>query len=196
MWSEGVHTRRNVAITLWLIGFIALVVATVMVIMHPAPWSFDLQTTITLQHLQLPFWVSSALSWPSIMGDPYPFTAILTTWLVVLSLIGVVVRLRGGSPMRWFVTAIFIFFGTILMVVIDFITGTLVARPRPSSPLIHVYMPITIVPSFPSGHAATNVVYYEFLLYVSFTKPVNQWRYRWILIPFQVYAALNILLIG
>ena len=196
MEQRSVSTRRNVAITLWLLGFIAIVGATVMVIMHPAPWPFDLQTTITLQHLQLPSWLSSALSWPSIMGDPYPFTAILTAWLVVLSLIGVVVWLRGRSPMRWFVTAIFIFFGTILMVAIDFITGTLVARPRPSSPLIHVYMPITIVPSFPSGHVATNVFYYGFLLYLSFTKPISQWRYRWILIPFQVYAALNILLIG
>jgi len=48
--GRSTQTRRNVAITLWLIGFIALVVATVMVIFHPAPWPFDLQTTITLQH--------------------------------------------------------------------------------------------------------------------------------------------------
>src|SRR5438876_5930078 len=88
--ERSAKTRRTVAIALWLIGFIVLVAASVIVRSHPAPWPFDLQTTITLQHLQLPSWVSSALSWPSIMGDPYPFTAILTTWLVVLSLIGVV----------------------------------------------------------------------------------------------------------
>jgi hypothetical protein len=41
---------------------------------------------------------------------------------------------------------LYLFFGTILMVAIDFISGTLVAHPRPSSPLIHVYMTIIIVP--------------------------------------------------
>ena len=70
-----------------------------------------------------------------------------------------------------------------------------VARPRPSSPLIHVYMPEPI-PSFPSGHVEYAVVYYGFLLYLSLTKPVSQWRYRWVLIPLQIYAVLNILLIG
>src|SRR6266516_5591962 len=69
---RGAHTRRNVAITLWIIGFIALVVATVMVIMHPAPWPFDLQTTITLQHLQLPSWLSAPIVWVSVEGQP-PF---------------------------------------------------------------------------------------------------------------------------
>ena len=43
-----VSTGRNGAITLWLIGFIALVGASVIVRFHPAPWPFDLQTTISL----------------------------------------------------------------------------------------------------------------------------------------------------
>ncbi len=76
------------------------------------------------------------------------------------------------------------------------IIGYLVARPRPTSPPIHVYMPEGGIPSFPSGHVENDVVYYGFLLYLSFTKPVSEWRYRWILIPFQIYAALNILFIG
>ena len=40
------------------------------------------------------------------------------------------------------------------------------------------------------------MVYYGFLLYLSFTKPVREWRYHWVLIPLQVFAALNILLMG
>jgi membrane-associated phospholipid phosphatase len=40
------------------------------------------------------------------------------------------------------------------------------------------------------------VLFYGFLLYLSFTRPVRTWRYRWVLIPLQVFAALNILLIG
>jgi membrane protein len=78
---------------------------------------------------------------------------------------------------------------------LNFIIGFLVARPRPTSPPIHVLMPET-VPSFPSGHVENDVVYYGFLLYLSFSKPVSQWRYRWLLIPFQLYFALNILFIG
>ena len=76
------------------------------------------------------------------------------------------------------------------------IFATIAARPRPSSPLMHVFMPEPGIPSFPSGHVENDVVYYGFLLYLSLSKPVSRWRYRWLLIPFQLYAALNILLIG
>ena len=192
---RSAQTRRNGAITLWIIGFIALVGAAVMVRLHPAPWPFDLQTTITLQHLQLPSWVSTSIGWISIVDNVYPQVISPTAWFVVLSLIGVVVWRRGGSPISWFVTAIFLWLGTFVMWILFFLIDFLVARPRPSSPLIHVFLPAPI-PSFPSGHVVFAVVYYGFLLYLSLTKPVSQWRYRWILIPFQVYAALNILLIG
>src|SRR5437763_12270447 len=42
---RSTHTRRNAAIILWLIGFMALVGASVTVSFHPAPWPLDLQTT-------------------------------------------------------------------------------------------------------------------------------------------------------
>lgn len=40
------------------------------------------------------------------------------------------------------------------------------------------------------------MLFYGFLLYLSFTTPVRTWRYRRMLIPLQVFAALNILLMG
>ena len=55
--QRNAQIRRDVAIALWLIGLIALLVVAVIVRFHPAPWQFDLQTTITVQHLQLPSWV-------------------------------------------------------------------------------------------------------------------------------------------
>ena len=113
----------------------------------------------------------------------------------MLSLIGVVARFMGKGSIPWFVAAIFIWLGTIFMWTIFFLIDFIVARPRPSSSLIHVYIPEPI-PTFPSGHVVYAIVYYGFLLYLSLTKPVSQWRFRWILMPFQVYAALNILLIG
>ncbi len=193
--GRSARTRRNVAITLWLIGFIALVGASVIVYFHPAPWLIDLQTTITLQHLQLPSWMITSIGWPTMVNDPIPSVSSITIWFVVLLLIGVVAWLRGRSPIPWFVTAIFIWLGTILMWTLFFLIDFIVARPRPSSPLIHVFIPEPI-PTFPSGHVIYAVVYYGFLLYLSLTKPVSQWRYRWLLIPFQLFAVLNILLIG
>jgi membrane-associated phospholipid phosphatase len=192
---RSAQNRRTVAITLWIIGFIALVVATVMVIMHPAPWPFDLQTTITVQHLQLPSWVSTPIVWVSVVGQPpIPYFYIPASFVLLL-LIGVIVRLSGGSSMPWFVAAIFLFVGTIVQF---FLWGTyslLVGRPRPSSPLVHVYMPEPW-PTFPSGHAVHAVVFYGFILYLTLSKPVSQWRYRWLLIPLQLYAVLNILLVA
>jgi membrane-associated phospholipid phosphatase len=114
---------------------------------------------------------------------------------VGLSLIGVIAWRRGRSPIPWFVTAIFVSLVPGIMNALDGLIALIVARPRPSPRLIHVYMPVP-VHSFPSGHVENDVVYYGFLLYLSLSKPVSQWRYRWLLIPFQVYAALNILLIG
>jgi len=192
---RSTRTRPTVAIALWLIGFIVLVAASVIVSSHPAPWPFDLQTTITVQHLPLPSWVSTPIVWVSVVGQPpIPYYYIPASF-ILLMLIGVFVWIGGGSPMPWFVTAIFLFFGEIVRFIVWFLLIVLVARPRPSSPLIHVSMPET-VPTFPSGHAMHDVVYYGFLLYVSLTKPVSQWRYRWLLIPLQLYAALNILLVG
>jgi membrane-associated phospholipid phosphatase len=194
--ARAAQTRRRARRTLWVVGLITLLAVSVIVRLHPAPWPFEVQTTTTMQQLQLWPWLSTPIVWASIVDDPIPSTASFIAWFVVLSLIGVVVWRRGGSPIPWFVTAIFISLGTVLMDGLNAIIGFLVARPRPTSPPIHVFMPEGGIPSFPSGHVENDVVYYGFLLYLSFTEPVSQWRYRWILIPFQVYAALNILFIG
>ena len=53
-----------------------------------------------------------------------------------------------------------------------------------------------MIPSYSSGHVEHSVVFYGFLLFLSFIKPVREWRYRWVLIPFQVYAVFDILTIG
>jgi membrane-associated phospholipid phosphatase len=189
-------TRQNIAITLWIIGLIALLVASVIVRFHPAPWPFEVQTTTSIQQLQLWSWLSAPIVWASIVDNVLPSLISYAVWLVGLSLIGVVAWRRGRSPIPWFVSAIFITLGAGLMAGFNAVIGYLVARPRPTSPPIHVYMPERGIPSFPSGHVENDVVYYGFLLYVSLSKPVSQWRYRWILIPFQLYAALNILFIG
>jgi len=81
---------------------------------------------------------------------------------------------------------------------INILIAALVNRPRPSSltaPIRH-HTQLIQIPSFPSGHTEHAVVFFGFLLYLSFSKPVREWRYRWLLIPLQLYAVFDILAIG
>ncbi len=184
--AHAVQARRRAAFALWVMGFMLLVVASVIVRFHPAPWPFDLQTTITLQHLQpqLPFWVSTPIVWASLVDNVLPSMISFSVSFVVLTLIGVVVWRRAGSPTPWFVTAVFISLVAGALNGVDGLIGMLVSRPRPSSQLIHVFMPVA-VHSFPSGHVENDVVFLGFMLYLSLSKPVSRWRYRWVLIPLQ-----------
>jgi len=118
-----------------------------------------------------------------IFNNPIPAAVALAIWLVGLSLF------------RRFQQAIFIACGTGMADLVDGLLSTIVGRPRPHSPLIHVYIPEPFH-SFPSGHTEHCTVYYGFLLYLSFTKPVREWRYHWFLLPLQIFAVLNILIIG
>jgi membrane-associated phospholipid phosphatase len=185
------------AFTLWVLGVIALLAAAVFIhFYHPGPWPLDLKTTETLQSLHYPPWLLAILDFPSQFNDITPAVIALILWFVGLLLVAWLFKRQGKSSMLWIVTALFLVGGTAFAdLVVNFLLVNLVRRPRPSSPLIHIYNPEP-VPSFPSGHAEHTVVYYGFLLYLSFTKPVRQWRYHWFLLPLQIFAALNILLIG
>ncbi len=175
--------RFPVGLVLWIIGFIILVAASVMVHLHPGPWPIDLQTTIFIQHLHMAVWILAFLNFISFLNDPIPSLIAMALWLVGLALF------------RRFLQGIFIAIGTALADGIDGLIGTIVGRPRPASPLIHVYVHEPFH-SFPSGHTEHDMVYYGFLLFLSFTKPVRQWRYHWLLLPLQIFAVLAIITIG
>ncbi len=179
----ALRPRNIVGLTLWIIGFVILMMASGLIHSHPGPWPFDLQTTISVQHLHPWPWVQVCITFVSLFNDPMPATIALALWLIGLSLF------------RCYQQAIFIAFGTALADGVDGLLSTLVGRPRPSSPLIHVYIPEPFH-SFPSGHTEHCVVYYGFLLYLSFTEPVRAWRYHWLFLPLQTFAVLNILLVG
>src|SRR5579859_4029555 len=70
---------------------------------------------------------------------------------------------------------------------IDGLIGDFVGRPRPSPDLIHVTSRL-VFNSFPSGHTEHDVVFYGFLLYLSFSRPVCEWRSHWVLLPSQIFA--------
>ena len=180
---SALRPRTLVGLTLWMSGFVILMMASVLIHAHPGPWPFDLQTTISVQHVHLWPWVQICIRFVSLFNDPLPATIALALWFIGLSLF------------HRFQQAIFIAFGTALADGGDGLLSTIVGRPRPSSPLIHVYIPEPFH-SFPSGHTEHCVVYYGFLLSLSFTEPVRAWRYRWLLLPLQIFAVLNILLVG
>lgn len=175
--------RRVVGIILWCIGFAILVAASVIVHGHPGPWPFELTTSHYIQHLQLWAWIVAYLTFVNAFNNGVPAAIELAIWFVVLLIL------------RQFRYAIFIAPGVAIADGLDGLLEVLVKRPRPSPHLVHVLMPEP-TPSFPSGHVEHCVVYYGFLLYLSFTKPIQQWRYSWLLIPLQIFAALTILVVG
>ncbi|GAC1389712.1 MAG: hypothetical protein NVS4B11_20700 [Ktedonobacteraceae bacterium] len=167
----------------WVLGALVLSVASVMVHLHPGPWPADLHTTVFLQHLHTWPWVSPFLNFISLLNDPIPSLIEMFIWLVALSLF------------KFFRQGIFIALGTAAADGIDGLLSTIVGRPRPQSPLIHVYIHEPFH-SFPSGHTEHDMVYYGFLLYLSMSGPVRRWHYRWVLLPFQLFAVVALLSIG
>jgi undecaprenyl-diphosphatase len=157
--------------------------ASVLVHFHPGPWPVDLQTTRWVQHLHLLSWEAFFVTFVNMFNDGLPATIEVVIAFLLLLLVR---RVR---------LALFLGAGTGIADGLDGLLSTLVGRPRPSPRLIHVSMPEPFH-SFPSGHTEHCMVVYGFLLYLSFTKPVRAWRYRWLLLPLQLLAALTILVVG
>src|SRR5215469_9428736 len=74
------HTRRTGVVTLWIIGFIMLACVSVIARSHPAPWPFEVQTTTSMQQLQLWPWLSTPIVWASIVDNPLPSLISYAAW--------------------------------------------------------------------------------------------------------------------
>jgi membrane-associated phospholipid phosphatase len=195
---EGMLKRYRVVALLWGIGLLIYVVSCFIIHAHPQPYPFDLAVTQALTPLQDVRWANTILQIPTFMNDTYTAIAMAAVLFVGLVLIGEVRRRRGKSAILWFESAIFLTVFVALSTFINIFIANLVGRPRPSSltsPIKH-HTQLILIPSFSSGHVEHSVVFYGFLLFLSFIKPVREWRYRWVLIPFQVYAVFDILTIG
>ncbi|HZO74960.1 MAG TPA: phosphatase PAP2 family protein [Ktedonobacteraceae bacterium] len=177
------HKRHILGVILWVSGLIILAIAGFLIHQHPGPWPDELQFSRTVQSIHYWPWLLSTLMFFSSLNDIPP------------SIAAVVIFVVGMALLRWFRQAIFLALTVGVGNGIDALIGDLVRRPRPSPKLIHVDTTL-IFNSFPSGHTEHDVVFYGFLLYLSFTKPVREWRYRWLLLPFQAFAMLAIFAIG
>lgn len=178
--EERHHIVRKV---LWVIGLIVLLTAAVLIKHHPGPWPGELEFSRAVQAIHYWPWLLSTLMFFSSFNDIPPSIAAMVAVVLFLLI------------MRWIKQAIFfaltVGFGNAMNILI----GDFVLRPRPSAKLIHVDTPL-LFNSFPSGHTEHDVVFYGGLLYLTFTRAVREWRYRWILIPFQLFAITAILAIG
>lgn len=188
---------RPFPLAIFVIGAIALTISAFFVHSHPRPYPIDLQTTNATQSMTLAPIVVSSIDFVSAINDPTPSLIALGAWLVGLIIIGLIARLRGKSPVKWIESAIGIIATVGIASGINYLYNLLVDRPRPGSfhehIRIHLHRPEN---SFPSGHTEHDVAYYGFLLFLSFTPPVRTWKYRWLLIPFQIYCLFDILTIG
>ncbi|MFL5655528.1 MAG: YhjD/YihY/BrkB family envelope integrity protein [Ktedonobacteraceae bacterium] len=175
--------RRSIAIALWVISLLALAVAAVLVHNHPGPWPIELAFTRTVQSLPYWSWLRPIIVFFGTFNNPTPSG-------IGFGIVFTVILLMG-----WYRQAIFLALTVGIGDGIEVLIGNYVARPRPSPALVHVDVFLKHN-SFPSGHVCHEALFYGFLLFLSFTRPVRGWRYRWALIPLQVFAALNILMIG
>ncbi len=195
---EGILKRYRVVAILWGIVLLIYVVSCFIIHAHPQPFPFDLAVTQALTPLQDVRWANTLLQIPGIMNDTLEDVIITSVLFVALLLIGEIRRRRGKSAILWFESALFLAVIVPLGTFINIFVANLVNRPRPSSltsPIKH-HTQLIMIPSYSSGHVEHSVVFYGFLLFLSFIKPVREWRYRWVLIPFQVYAVFDILTIG
>lgn len=180
---HNARARHILEAILWCIGLITLVSAGYYFHFHRGPLPGEFNISRSIQALHLPQWFFSILIFFSSLNDIPP------------SIAAVVIFVVGLAVMRWFRQAIFLALTVGVGNAIDALIGDLVGRPRPDPHLIHVTTKLTFN-SFPSGHTEHDTVFYGFLLYLSLTKPVREWRYRWILLPFQIFGLMAILLIG
>ena len=175
--------RHIVEGVLWVIGVVVLASAAYYIHGHKGPLPGEVDFSRAVQAVHYWPWFLGLLTFLSALNDIPPSIASVTIVFVFFLLI------------RWFKDALFFLLTIAVGNTINILIGDYVRRPRPSPNLIHVYTPLKFN-SFPSGHTEHDVVFYGFLLYLSFTKEVREWRYRWVLIPFQIFALVAILGIG
>ncbi|HZS79774.1 MAG TPA: phosphatase PAP2 family protein [Ktedonobacteraceae bacterium] len=194
---SGARKRHTVEAVLWVVGLIVFVIACVIMHGHPRPYPFELSLTETLQGIHFPSWLVAIFDFPSAVNQPIPSAIALAVWFFGMLIVGFVKRHRQKPAALWFLSAGFLALCVVASSAVNVGIDDLVARPRPtpSEGPIHVH-DLVPFPSFPSGHTEHDIAYYGFLLYLSFTRGVREWRYRWLLIPLQLYAVYDIFSIG
>jgi membrane-associated phospholipid phosphatase len=177
------YARLIIGGVLWILAIVLMIMLSLFAHSHFQPVPFELTTSKDVQAIPFPPVVQAIMRWFTAINDPIPDTIMVIIAVAILALI------------RKFKAAIFLALSAGIGDAADAVIGDFVQRPRPSPHLIHVDSLLKFN-SFPSGHSCHMMVFYGFLLFLSFTKPVRQWRYHWALLPLQIYAVITILIMG
>ena len=189
--SAGItHDRRRnhkprviLGSVLWVLAVIAMVALAFFAHTHRQPVPFELAFSKNVQAIGFPAWITAVFRFLTRVNDPLPDEIEVPIVLVLFLLF------------RWFWQAAFLALSVGVGNGVDALIGDVVGRPRPLPGIIHVDSKL-IFNSFPSGHSCHMMVFYGFMLYLSFTQPVRQSRYHRLVIPFQIWAIINILVVG
>lgn len=172
-----------IGIALWLLASAGMVWLSLFVHTHRQPLPVELSISKAVQASITQPWIEAFFRFLSWFNDPIPDTITVSAVLLVFVIF------------RWWRQGIFLALSVIVGNGVDALIGDYVGRPRPTSHLIHVDSRL-IFNSFPSGHSCHMMVFYGFLFFLSLTRPVSVWRYHWLVIPLQLWALLNILIVG
>ncbi len=192
--------RYRTQAVLWAIGLIVFAISCFTIHFHPTPYPIDLWAIHSAQAEQphLPGWLQFLIALPSIVNDPVPSALTLAAWVVMMLVVGLVRHLRKLPSLEWFLAAVGLAVAVMSSAAVNVLLDIIIGRPRPDPHHYHfqLHTPLVPFPTYPSGHTEHDVVYYGFLLYLSFTKPVREWKYHWLLLPLQIYAVFDIIDIG
>jgi undecaprenyl-diphosphatase len=188
--GEIVHQQSRVkrfwivvGICLWLLAVAGMIALSLFVHAHKQPLPFELTLSRDIQAWITEPWLGAFFRFLTRISDPWPDTITVIAIMIIFALC------------RWWRQGIFFALSIVVGNGVDALIGDLVVRPRPTANLIHVDSRL-IFNSFPSGHSCHMMVFYGFLLFLTFTRPVVTWRYHWLVIPLQLWSVLNICVVG
>lgn len=190
--------RYRIEAVIWSIGLLLFIISCFVIHFHPQPYPIDLTTTYAVQSLHLWPWLSTLLILPSIYNNPIPAAISIATLFVAMLAVGLIRLVRKLPAANWLISAAFLVLTVMSSAGLNVIIDMLVGRPRPDPKVyhIHLYTPLVPFPTYPSGHTEHDVALYGFLLYLTLTKAVREWKYHWILLPFQIFVIYDLLAIG
>ncbi|EFH80739.1 phosphatase PAP2 family protein [Ktedonobacter racemifer] len=195
---EQARAHWKIELALWVVGVIIFLLTCMGMHMHPRPFSFDLSIMQTIQNWHLGSVLDAIVRLPSVLDDPFWSIVLLSSWLIFLLVGAIWAWFTHRRALTWLQNVLFLVAIVASGSGVNTLLDILVGRPRPLAKMypIHNYETIVPFPSYPSGHVSHDAIYYGFLLYLSQTKPVRRWKYyRWLL-PLQILAVIEIVLIS
>lgn len=170
-------------VILWLLAVAGMTWLSLFVRAHHQPLPFEISISRAVQADITQPWIGAIFRFLSWIDDPIPDTITVIAVLLIFVIF------------RWWRQGIFLALSVIVGNGIDALIGDYVGRPRPTPDLIHVDSRL-IFNSFPSGHSCHMMVFYGFLLFLTLARPVSAWRYHWLVLLLQIWALLNICVVG